>query len=154
MSVLIILLVVLLVLVGTGTALVVSRRRGGALLEPPPDAPRVPRSVLDEVERESLERELEERGEVPFDEPDDAESVSGVIVEELDRREAELKVLGADVVELDPDGDGGHRDADGEHWKERQQVGEAKAIALPPEEDENDGRQRAGDRFTEQRGEE
>jgi fused signal recognition particle receptor len=98
MTELIILLAVLLVVVGTGAALVVSRRRGTGQLEPPPDAPRVPPEVLDEVRREAAERELEETSGEPFDEPDDAESVNGVIVDELDRRDADAVVAEAEAA--------------------------------------------------------
>jgi fused signal recognition particle receptor len=58
----------------------------------------VPPEVLDEVRRETLEREIEEAGEEPFDEPDDAQSVNGVIVEELDRREADAVVAEAEAA--------------------------------------------------------
>ena len=57
MAVVIILLAVLVVLVGTGAALVASRRRDATMLEPPPDAPRVPPAVLEEVRREAAVRD-------------------------------------------------------------------------------------------------
>jgi fused signal recognition particle receptor len=91
MVVVIVLLAVLVVLAGTGAALVASRRRNAALLEPPPDAPWVPPDVLEEVRREAAERETTEQ--TPGD-----DSVTGVVVEELDRRDAEAVVAEAEAA--------------------------------------------------------
>ncbi len=95
MVVVIVLLAVLVVLVGTGAALVASRRRNAALLEPPPDAPRVPPEVLEEVRREAAEREAAETE--PGEGLDD-DSVAGVVVEELDRRDADAVVAEAEAA--------------------------------------------------------
>jgi fused signal recognition particle receptor len=95
MVVVIVLLAVLVVLVGTGAALVASRRRNAALLEPPPDAPRVPPEVLEEVRREAAEREA---APVEPGEGVDDDSVTGVVVDELDRREADAVIAEAEAA--------------------------------------------------------
>ena len=91
MVVVIVLLAVLVVFVGTGVALVASRRRNAALLEPPPDAPRVPPEVLEEVRREAAARDA------ALAEPGD-DSATGAVVDELDRRDAESVVAEAEAV--------------------------------------------------------
>jgi fused signal recognition particle receptor len=84
MTLLIVLLVVLVVLVGTAASLVASRRRSRTLLEPPPDAPRVPPEVLEEVRGDAA------RATVDTDE--------GAAVVELDRAELDAVVAEAEAA--------------------------------------------------------
>jgi len=93
MVVVIVLLAALVVFVGTGAALVSARRRNAAVLEPPPDAPRVPPEVLDEVRREAAEREKADADATGHD-----DSATGSIVEELDRRDADAVIAEAEAV--------------------------------------------------------
>jgi fused signal recognition particle receptor len=92
MTLLIVLLVVLVVLVGTAASLVASRRRSRTTLEPPPDAPRLPPEVIEDVRREAAERE----------------AVAGTEVEEIDRGEldavvAEAEAVAAEAAVLEPE---------------------------------------------------
>jgi fused signal recognition particle receptor len=86
MTLLIVLLVVLVVLVGTAASLVASRRRSRTVLEPPPDAPRVPPEVLEEVRGDAEARAA------------DGGTDGGPAVEELDRDELDAVVAEAEAV--------------------------------------------------------
>ena len=96
MTLLIVLLVVLVVLVGTAASLVASRRRSRTVLEPPPDAPRVPPEVLEEVRGDAARRGADT-------DPDGGPAVEEIDRDELDAVVAEAEAVAAEAAVVEPE---------------------------------------------------
>jgi fused signal recognition particle receptor len=95
----VLLVVVLVVMVGAGAAVVATRRRKAAPLEPAPDAPRVPPSVLEELEaRHRAEAEAEAEAEESAETIEVDEALQQAVEEAVAPAEAEAVVAEAEAI--------------------------------------------------------
>lgn len=94
----VLLVVVLVVLVGTAAALVATRRRRAPGLEPPPDAPRVPREVLDELAERKRVEDAARAAEAELEQAEVDEALQQAVEEAVAPVEAEAVVAEAEAI--------------------------------------------------------